>query len=93
MIKEMLYNVMQSTEEYLVIMQNTRKELKKKIKDLNSLEKVSLEKGYQIDQLENDRIEFEIKLMETEEEIKKVRKVVNKLRASLLIMNGEEEIE
>lgn len=90
MIKEMLYNVMQSTDEYLIILQNTKKELKKRIKDLISLEKVSIEKGYQIEQLENDKLEYEIKLMETEEEIKKVRKVLNKLRGSLLILNGED---
>lgn len=93
MIKEMLYSVLQSTEEYLLTLGEKKKELRKKVRDLTSLEKISTEKGYQIDQLESDKINHELDLLETDEEIRRVKRVITRLKASLLILNGEEDQE
>lgn len=90
MIIEMLYNTLQNSEDYLGVIALEKKNLKKQVKELEKLAKITEQNGYQVEQLETDKTEKEIKLLEIEEETRKVRRVITRLKASISIMQDEE---
>lgn len=93
MIKEQLYSLIQTTEEYLKVIELKKKEVKGKVRELTKLLATNEKYGYTPQELVEELRTREIELDEVIKEEKAHKKGLSAMNKALGFMNGDEQDE